>query len=334
MKSYSIQPGADTLALGEKPTPALGEREVRVRIKAASLNYRDLLNRQHSKKEIIPFSDGAGEVVEVGNKVSHLNIGDRVVGLFFPTWQDGPINREIQNIARGGGDVDGMLAEFVVGDEMGFLPFPGHLSDEEASTLPCAGLTAWHALFEHAQPAQAGQTILIQGTGGVSIFALQLAVAHGLKTIVISSSDEKLERVRAMGATHTINYRSTPDWEAEVFQITDKQGVDMVLEVGGAGTLERSMKAARFNGVISLIGVLSGLTGTVNPFMIVGKSLRVFGIYVGSRAMQERFHQALTDHKLTPIVDRVFPFREANESYHYQKSGQHFGNIVIDCSEV
>lgn len=334
MKRYTIQPSQNAIALTEAPPATLGEHDVRVRVMAASLNYRDILNRQHNKEAIVPFSDGAGEVVEVGNKVTHLNVGDRVVGLFFPTWEDGPIDREIQNIARGGGDVDGMLAEYVVGDERGFLPFPAHLSYAEASTLPCAGLTAWHALFEHAQPAQRGQTVLIQGTGGVSIFALQLAVAHGINTIVISSSDEKLARVREMGATHTLNYRTTPDWEKEIFQITNKQGVDLVLEVGGAGTLERSMKAVRFNGVISLIGVLSGLTGTVNPFMIVGKSLRVFGIYVGSRTMQENFHRALTTHNITPIVDRVFPFGEANESYYYQKSGQHFGNVVVDCSDV
>lgn len=331
MEKYLIEPGKDSLQLTEYSLPCLSATEVKVRIKAASLNYRDILNRQFSQTAIVPFSDGAGEVVEIGSEVRGLKVGDRVVGLFFPSWMDGRIDRDIQNNARGGGDVDGMLAEYVVGDESGFMPFPAHLSFEEASTLPCAGLTAWHALFEHAQPAQAGHTVLIQGTGGVSIFALQLAVAHGIKTIVTSSSDEKLERVRAMGATYTINYRTTPDWEKEVFNLTNKEGVDLVIEVGGAGTLEKSMKAVRFNGVISLVGVLSGLSGTVNPFMIVGKSLRVFGIYVGSRTMQENFHRSLAKHSLSPIVDRVFDFAEANDCYAYQKSGQHFGNVVVRC---
>ncbi|GHC61614.1 zinc-dependent alcohol dehydrogenase family protein [Roseibacillus persicicus] len=329
MKKYLIQPGADSLRLSEGSSQGLRASEVRVRIKAASLNYRDILNRKYSTEEIVPFSDGAGEVIEVGRNVTHLAVGDRVLGLFFPSWMAGEIDREIQNNARGGGDVDGMLAEEVVGIETSFVRIPEHLSYEEASTLPCAGLTAWHALFEHAQPAEEGQTILIQGTGGVSIFALQLAVAHGIKTIVTSSSDEKLERVREMGATHTINYRTTPNWEEEVFVLTNRKGVDLVIEVGGAGTLEKSMKAVKFNGVISLIGVLSGLKGTVNPFMIVGKSLRVFGIYVGSRAMQQNFHRALKKYQIHPIVDRVFEFEEANDSYEYQQSGQHFGNVVV-----
>ncbi len=331
MKQYVIEPGKNTIKVVDIPAQNLGPNDVKVRVKAASLNYRDILNRQSAREAIVPFSDGAGEVVEVGTAVDSLAVGDRVTGLFFPTWMDGVIEKSINDIARGGGSTDGMLAEEVVGNEKSFIPFPDHLSYEEASTLPCAGLTAWHALFEHHQPAQAGETILIQGTGGVSIFALQLAVAHGLKTIVISSSDEKRARVKEMGATHTINYRTTPDWEKEVWELTDKKGVDMVLEVGGGGTLEKSMKAVKTGGVISLIGVLTGVSDTVNPLPILWKSLRVFGIYVGSRAMQSRFHDALAKHKLTPIVDRVFPFDEAADTYDYQKSGKHFGNVVVKC---
>ncbi len=332
MKKYVIEPGKNTINAVDIPELVVGSNEIKVRVKAASLNYRDILNLQSSNQDIVPFSDGAGEVVEVGSDVTDFAVGDRVIGLFFPTWIEGAINKGINKVARGGGNTDGMLAEVVVGDEKSFISFPDHLTYEEASTLPCAGLTAWHALFEHDQPAQEGQTVLILGTGGVSVFALQLAVAYGLKTIVLSSSDEKLERVKKMGATHTINYRTIPNWDEEVFKLTDKKGVDMVLEVGGAGTLKKSMRAVKVNGVISLIGVLSGLDGKVNPFPIVGKSLRVFGIYVGSKAMQSRFHSALSEHSITPIIDRVFEFNEAADSYEYQKSGSHFGKVVVKCN--
>jgi NADPH:quinone reductase-like Zn-dependent oxidoreductase len=329
MKKYVIEPGKNAINAVDIPELVVGPNEVKVKVKATSLNYRDILNLQFSDKEIVPFSDGAGEVVEVGSDVTDFTVGDRVVGLFFPTWIEGSINQGINDIARGGGNTDGMLAEVVVGDEKSFMSFPDHLTYEEASTLPCAGLTAWHALFEHGQPAKEGQTVLILGTGGVSIFALQLAVAHGLKTIVLSSSDEKLERVKKMGATHTINYRTIPDWDAEVLKLTGNKGVDMVLEVGGAGTLEKSMNAVKVNGTISLIGVLSGLGGQVNPLPIVLKSLRIFGIYVGSKAMQSHFHHALSEYSITPVIDRVFEFDEAADSYEYQKSGKHFGKVVV-----
>lgn len=333
MKKFVIQPGEERLEMVESEVPAVGPKDVKVKLKAASLNYRDILNRKYSEKAIVPFSDGAGEVVEVGNEVKDLKVGDRVVGLFFPNWQNGPTTKELHAVARGGGDVDGMLAEFVVGNSQGFVKFPEHLSYEEAATLPCAGLTAWHALFEQKSPAQAGDTILLQGTGGVSIFAQQLAAAFGIKTVATSSSDEKLAKVREMGAAHTVNYKTTPDWEKEVYRLTNKRGVDLVVEVGGAGTLEKSMKAVRYNGVISLIGVLTGLNAEVNPFLIVGKSLQVYGIYVGSRAMQERFHAALAEHKIHPVVDRVFEFEQANLAYDYQLSGKHFGNVVVrGCS--
>jgi len=261
-----------------------------------------------------------------------LKVGDRVTGLFFPTWLDGELNQAINAVSRGAGNTDGMLSEIVIGHENSFIVFPKQLSYEEASTLPCAGLTAWHALFEHEKPAQKGQTVLIQGTGGVSVFALQLAVAYGLKTIVISSSDEKLKRVKQMGATHILNYRDTPSWEDAVLALTDNQGVDIVLEVGGGGTLEKSMKAVKISGVISLIGVLTGIEDKVNPFPILTKSLRVFGIYVGSKTMQARFHNALETKGIKPVIDRVFAFDEANSAYDYQLSGQHFGKIVIKLS--
>lgn len=331
MKKYVIQPGKNTIDVVDVLEPVVGPNEIKVRVKAASLNYRDILNLQFSKKEIIPFSDGAGEVVEVGDDVTDFVVGDRVTGLFFPTWIEGNLNQTIKSIARGGGKTDGMLAEFVVDDQKSFISFPEHLTYEQASTLPCAGLTAWHGLFEHGQPAKEGQTVLIQGTGGVSIFALQLAVAHGVKTIVTSSSDEKLETAKKMGATHTINYRKTPDWDAEVLRLTDNIGVDMVLEVGGAGTFEKSMTAVKVNGVISSIGVLSGLEGKVNSSLIVAKSLQIFGIYVGSKAMQCRFHSALSEYSIMPVIDRIFGFDEATDAYAYQKSGSHLGKVVVKC---
>ncbi|MBK1831742.1 NAD(P)-dependent alcohol dehydrogenase [Verrucomicrobiaceae bacterium R5-34] len=329
MKQYIMEPGADAIRLVDAEVPKLGPKDVKVQLKAASLNYRDFLMRQYAKEAIVPFSDGAGVVVEVGAEVQDFQVGDRVLGLFFPNWIDGEITREIHGVARGGGSVDGMLSEFVLGHEQSFVAVPEHLDFAEAATLPCAGLTAWHALFEHARPAKKGDTILIQGTGGVSIFALQLAVAFGLKTIVLSSSDEKLARVKEMGATHTINYRDTPDWDQGVWELTGKRGVDLVVEVGGAGTFERSMKSVKYHGVISLIGVLTGTAAEVNPFMIVGKSLQVFGIYVGSKAMQHRFHAALEEHSLTPVVDSVFEFEDADSAYVHQKSGKHFGNVVV-----
>lgn len=329
MKKYLIDPGKNRILLSEAESAELGPYDVRVAVKAASLNYRDILTRQYTKNTVVPFSDGAGEVIEVGKQVTAFKTGDRVIGLFFPTWQDGELNAEINAIARGAGKTDGMLAEEVVGHEQSFIHFPEYLSYEEASTLPCAGLTAWHALFEHEKPARKGQTVLIQGTGGVSIFALQIAKAYGLNTIVISSSDEKLARVKQMGATETINYRTTPDWEEAVLSLTDNQGVDIVLEVGGGGTLEKSMKAVKISGVISLIGVLTGIEGKINPFPILTKSLRVFGIYVGSKAMQSRFHLAMQEHDIRPVIDRVFRFEEANDAYEYQLSGKHFGKLVV-----
>ncbi|MFC5050497.1 NAD(P)-dependent alcohol dehydrogenase [Rubritalea spongiae] len=329
MKQYVMEPGADAIRLVDATETEVGVKDVKVELKAASLNYRDILMRKRAPEAIVPFSDGAGVVVEVGAEVEDFKVGDRVLGLFFPNWIDGEITREIHGVARGGGDVDGMLSEFVVGHEQSFVAVPEHLDFEEASTLPCAGLTAWHALFEHARPAKKGDTILIQGTGGVSIFALQLAVAFGLKTIVLSSSSEKLERVQEIGATHTINYLETPDWDKEVWRITEKRGVDLVVEVGGAGTLERSMKAVKYHGVISLIGVLTGTQAEVNPFPVVGKSLQVFGIYVGSKEMHHRFHAALEKHAIKPVVDKVFAFEAAEEAYTHQKSGKHFGNVVV-----
>jgi NADPH:quinone reductase-like Zn-dependent oxidoreductase len=221
-----------------------------------------------------------------------------------------------------------MLAEYVTLDQNGVVLLPNHLSYEEGATLPCAAVTAWHALVTKGG-LKAGETVLLLGTGGVSIFALQFAKLHGARTIVTSSSNEKLERAKALGADETINYKAIPNWEEEVYRLTDAMGVDCVVEVGGAGTLEKSIKSVRYGGRISLIGVLSGFEGEINPQPLLGKSITLQGIYVGSREMFEAMNRAITHHQLKPIIDRTFTFTEANEAYQYLKGGSHFGKVVI-----
>jgi NADPH:quinone reductase-like Zn-dependent oxidoreductase len=307
----------------------LKAHEVSVRVRAASLNYRDLINVSRGvAKELVPLSDGAGVVEEVGEDVTRLKKGDRVLGLFFPLWQGGELDAIKFSSARGGAPIDGMLAQVVYGREDSFVKFPEYLSHEEASTLPCAGLTAWNALIVHGR-LKPGETVLILGTGGVGIFGLQLAKSFGARAIMLSSKDEKLQKAKEMGADVLINYEKNPNWENLVVESTSKIGADLVLELGGIGTLARSMGAARVNGRISMVGVLTGSDGQVNPLPIIRKSLSVKGIYVGSCDMQKEFHQALEANNIHPVIDRVFEFDQAKEAYKYMKSGQHFGKIVI-----
>jgi NADPH:quinone reductase-like Zn-dependent oxidoreductase len=332
MKKYILaagKKGIDALQIREMTSRRLEPDEVRMRVQAASLNYRDLINANRGvKQELIPLSDGAGEVEAVGSDVTDLTAGDRVVGLFFPRWQSGDIDAAKFSAARGGTPTDGMLAQHVYGPATSFLKFPDYLSYEDAATLPCAGLTAWNALVVQGN-LKSGETIVIMGTGGVALFALQLAKTIGARAIVLSSTDEKLEKARRMGADELINYTETPDWERAVLEITAGIGADLILELGGGGTLARSMEAARMNGRISLVGVLTGFDGQVNPLPILRKSLSVRGIYVGSADMQKQFHAALTQNKIFPVIDRVFNFDQAKEAYEYMQSGQHFGKIVI-----
>lgn len=329
MKKYLIQPEQSTIQLTEQKVVKLAEYDVRVKVMSSSLNYRDIIYKKINPVAVTALSDGAGEIIEIGSKVQDLKVGDRVTGLFFPEWLDCDEHLGANEPARGGDNVDGMLATEVVGNAKGFIKFPDYLSYEEAATLPCAGLTAWHAMFEHPKALQAGQTVLIQGTGGVSIFALQLANAFGIHSIVTSSSDDKLKIAKSMGATHTINYRETPNWGQKVLELTDGKGVDMVIEVGGAGTLEQSMNAVKIRGVISLIGVLTGFDEKVNTVPITVKMISMFGIHVGSKAMYSRFNQALSQHKIKPIIDKVFDFSEAKNAYDYLESSQHLGKVVI-----
>ena len=333
MKAYEIRSGGgiDTLALAERAAPRPGPRQVLLRVRASALNYRDLMNLEDPTARgltlpLVPNSDGAGEVLEVGAEVTRFKAGDRVAGCFFQRWADGGITPEAMASALGGGTVDGVLAERVVLDQDGLVAVPEHLSFEEAATLPCAALTAWHALVE-AGKVKAGERVLLLGTGGVSIFALQFARLHGAQAIVTSSSDAKLERARALGAWRTINYRDKPDWAAAVLELTGGRGADHVIEVGGPGTLERSIAATRVGGRVALIGVLTG--GAVNPVMIMRKSLTVQGIYVGSRAMFEAMNRAISGHELRPVIDRVFDFAEAPAAFHALRAAEHFGKLVV-----
>ncbi len=333
MKKYVLKPGekgVDALHIQELAPRELAPREVCVRVQAASINYRDLITANMGvSHKLIPFSDGAGVVEKVGEEAAHLKKGDRVVGLFFPLWQSGHIDAEKFAAARGGVPTDGMLANYVYGLEDSFVKFPDYMTYEEASTLPCAGLTAWNALVVRGQ-LQAGETIVIQGTGGVALFALQLAKTIGARVILLSSNDEKLEKARQMGAEELINYQKNPNWEELVVEKTGKVGADLVLELGGGGTLARSMEAVKINGRISLVGVLTGFDGQVNPLAILRKSLAVNGIYVGSRDMQEQFHRALEANKIHPVIDRVFNFNQVKEAYAFMQSARHFGKIVIN----
>jgi hypothetical protein len=334
MRTYELQSssGPDGWKIVERETPtgdALKEREALIRVHAVSLNYRDLALSRNPRQQtpIIPLSDGAGEVIAVGEGVSMVAVGDRVAGNFFPVWRDGPMRGEYHASALGGGS-DGMLTEYKILPESALVKLPDNLSYEEAATLPCAAVTAWNCLFEQGN-LQAGQTVLLLGTGGVSVFGLQFAKMAGAKVILTSSSDAKREKARQMGADETVNYKTTPDWDREVWNLTGKRGVDHVLEVGGAGTLEKSLASMTYGGHIALTGVLTGFEARTNPWLITGRSLHVNGVYVGSVAMFERMLAAMTQNQIRPVIDRVFPFEQAPDGLRYLQSGSHFGKIVI-----
>jgi NADPH:quinone reductase-like Zn-dependent oxidoreductase len=334
MNTYQIQAaiGIDQgLKAITRTQPVPGFGKVLIRVWATSLNYRDLVVVQGGygklRLPLVPLSDGAGEIVSLGEGVTRVRVGDRVAGIFFQTWLSGKLTKAHTESALGGA-IDGMLSEYVVLDQDGLVQLPSHLSYEQGATLPCAAVTAWQALVSKGN-LTAGETVLLLGTGGVSIFALQFAKMLGARVIITSSNNAKLDRARALGADETINYVETPEWEKRVFEMTDRAGVDHIIEVGGAGTLAQSMKAAAIGGRISLIGVLTGAAGEVNPRPATLKALTLQGVYVGSREMFEAMNRAITLHKLEPICDRVFPFAAAPEAYHYLKSGSHFGNVVI-----
>jgi NADPH:quinone reductase-like Zn-dependent oxidoreductase len=304
-----------------------------VRMRAASLNYRDLLTVQGKSGRggglpLIPFSDGAGEVVRVGDGVTRVTVGDRVCPMFFQTWIDGGPTAEKCSKPLGG-PLPGVLQEEILLDADGVSPFPAHLSFTEAATLPCAALTAWRALVVEGK-LQAGQTVLVQGTGGVSTFALQFAKMLGARVIVTSSSGEKLEKARALGADHLINYRQTPDWGRVAFEMTGGEGVDHVVEVGGKATVNESLEAARVGGDILIIGVLSGFSQEIAMRSIYGKNLRLIGLSVGSREHFEAMTAAIARHEMRPVIDSVLPVERVPDGLRRMQSGGHYGKICFE----
>jgi NADPH:quinone reductase-like Zn-dependent oxidoreductase len=334
MKTYEIQSFSDAggLHLVDHPDPKPGDSQVLVRIRAVSLNFRDLvvlrgLYDRSPKPGRIPCSDGAGEVLAVGSRVSQFKPGDRVAGCFFQAWDEGKFRAEYHRSALGG-QIDGVLSELVLFDENGLVDLPESYSFEEGATLPCAALTAWQSLFVRGGLI-AGESVLLLGTGGVSIFGLQFAKAAGARAVITSSSDEKLQRARQLGADETINYKTTSAWGKEAARLSGGDGIDHVVEVGGAGTFQESVRACGFNGKIGLIGILSGRETPTEIFSIVPKGLSVFGIYVGNRAMFLQMNRALIQNRIRPIIDRVFPFSEAPDAFRHLESGAHFGKIVI-----
>ena len=334
MKVIEVQEsfGIENLAVTERPEPKTGPGEVKIRMRAASLNFRDLLMVQglynpRQPLPIIPCSDGVGEVVEVGEGVSRVKVGDRVAGCFFQGWVAGEPTTE-KAITTLGSPLDGMLTEIRVLKEGGVVHVPDHLSDEQAATLPCAALTAWSALATYGG-INASHTILVQGTGGVALFGLQIGKMLGARVAVISSSEAKLDRAAKMGADHGINYKETPHWGKAVRQWAGGEGVDHVVEVGGAGTFQESLQAVRIGGQISMIGVLAGAAKELNILPILMKNIRVQGIFVGHRESFESMNRAMAMHRLVPVVDRVFPFREVKEALHVMEKGEHFGKICL-----
>ena len=324
--------GIDSMVLVERDSTQPGAGQVKVRVHAISLNYRDLMvvqGRYNPKLKMprVPCSDGAGEVLAVGAGVTQWKPGDRVAGTFMQSWHDGPLTAAKAKFALGG-DIDGMLADEVVLPEPGLVGVPEHLSYQEAATLPCAAVTAWNALFT-AAGAKPGDTVLIQGTGGVSIFALQFAKLAGARVLGISSSDAKLERAKTLGLDAGLNYSTNPDWEKWAHEQTGGEGVDVVGEVGGSGTLPRSIKAVKPGGTVAQIGVLSGSAEVVDVRPILARQVRIHGVYVGSRADFVAMNKAITEAHMKPVIDSVFPFAEAQAALRYMQSAAHFGKIVI-----
>jgi NADPH:quinone reductase-like Zn-dependent oxidoreductase len=334
MKAVEIaQFGIEHLRVAERPEPARpGPGQVLVDMKAWSLNYRDYLVARgtYNPKLTLPFvplSDGAGVVAEVGEGVTRVKRGDYVCGIFMQTWLTGPYE-EIYAKSALGGMLEGLLMERVVLPADGLVKAPAGLSIEEAACLPCAAVTAWNALVAQGH-LKAGDTVLVQGTGGVSIFALQFAKMHGARVIVTSSSDMKLHRAQGLGADGMINYVQTPDWDKKAKELNGGRGVDHVIEVGGMGTFERSLNATRGGGRISYIGTLTGIQGELKAAWIFHKHLTVQGIYVGSRTMFEDMGRAIAQHGVRPVVDRVFPMAEAPAALRHLESGGHFGKVVL-----
>ncbi|MFZ3035625.1 MAG: NAD(P)-dependent alcohol dehydrogenase [Parvibaculum sp.] len=331
MRAYELQNavGIENLKLVERDVPRAGLGEVVVRLKAASLNYRDLaiVSYMGGNMPFVPLSDGAGEVVEVGAGVSRVKVGDRVAPSFFPHWLSGEPTPA--GLAALGSPYDGCASDYLKVSAEGVSIAPKNLSDEEVACLPCAALTAWRGLFVEGK-LKAGDTVLVQGTGGVSIFALQFAKAAGARVIVTSSSDEKLERAKTLGADEFINYKKTPDWSGEARKLTGGRGVDHVIEVGGADTFPQSIAAIRLGGHIAVIGLLTGMTKDLNVAAIFSQNARISGVTVGSRAMVDDMFRAIEQNDIHPVIDQRFSLEEFPEALKLMQGASHFGKIVLN----
>ncbi|MCS7204925.1 MAG: NAD(P)-dependent alcohol dehydrogenase [Leptospiraceae bacterium] len=327
--------GMNHLKVYEEEVPEIQDDELLLEIKAVSLNYRDLLmiKGEYNPKlnlPMVPCSDGLGVVVKVGNNVKEFKEGDRVLPIITQGWHDGKLFREIHRRTLGG-PLPGVLQKYFVVKASEVVPAPKNLTDVEASTLPVAALTAWSALFEFGKPIP-GQTLLTLGTGGVSIFALQFGKLLGLKVIITSSSNEKLERARRLGADYTINYQQNPDWEKEVQAITNSKGVDYVIEVGGVGTLEKSLRSVKSNGVVFLIGVLAGKKAPIDLTSVLMQNITIQGVFAGHKRSFVEMNQVFDTFSIKPVVDKVFPFEESPKAFEYMASGSHFGKVCISLS--
>lgn len=338
MKAVEIQGGfgIENLAVVDRPDPAPGHGEVVVKVHAASLNYRDLMTVSgfYNPKQplpLVPCSDGAGEVIAVGEGVSRVRVGDRVAGIFAQGWLGGRATPEKVLATTLGGPLDGMLAEQVCLHEDGVVPIPEHLSYIEAATLPCAGVTAWSSLVRHGS-VTAGDTVLALGTGGVSIFALQFAKLLGARVLITSSDDGKRARASELGADFTVNYKTDPDWAKAVRKATSGRGVDHIVEVGGVGTLDQSIKCVAMGGHISLIGVLSGAESPLNLTRVLMQDVRIQGVIVGPRDAFEQMNRAIALHALRPVVDTVFELADCQSAFRHMAEGKHFGKIVVQVS--
>jgi len=327
--------GVEQVQVVDAPDPAPGAGEVLVRMRAVSLNYRDLLMVQGMYARgattggpITPFSDGCGIVEAVGPGVTRVRPGDRVATLFFQAWISGPPTLEKLSSSLGS-PIPGAGRELAVFSQDGVSKVPDFLSDQQVATLPCAALTAWRGLFEDAD-LRPGQTVVLQGTGGVSIFGLQFAHAAGLRTLITSSSDEKLARAKALGADHLANYRAEPEWAKAVREATAGVGADFILEVGGGGTIEQSLRAIRIGGHIAIVGVVAGFGGGLNPAALIGNSAKLQGLSVGSRDMFEAMCRFIELKRISPVVDKVFPWTEAVAAFNAMRGGEHFGKIVLE----
>jgi alcohol dehydrogenase len=335
MEAYRIDRfgSVDGIVLRSSADPRPARKEILMRVRASSLNYGDLMvlkggGRGPTKIGVVPLSDGAGEVAAIGDGVTRVKIGDRIAGTFHPRWFGGPIRPEYLT-DRLGANLDGMLAEYAVLSEEALVHVPSDLSFEEAASLPCAAVTAWVALSGYRR-VTAGDTVLTQGSGGVSVFALQFARILGARVIATTSTAEKAERLRALGASDVINYTETPDWDAKARELTDGRGVDCVVEIGGPGTIARSLKALAVGGHVSLIGASLSRSGTtLDPLLLTGRGITVGAISVGSRTDFEAMNRAIAMHRLNPVIDRTFPFGEAKDAYRHFEGRGHFGKVVI-----